>query len=107
MNFGSLNACVSGASLYIPPLFDGSNFISWKKKISIFIQAYDIELWKVIVLGPKIPKNEAGTPKECMDFNDEDWKSASINSKATQLLYCALNQEYHNRISSYENAKEI
>ena len=90
-----------------PPFFDGSNFNSWKKKMMVFLQSYDIETWKVIVLGPEIPKNEDGSFKEYKDFVDEDWKKLHTNSKATQLLYCALNPEEHNRISSCETAKEI
>ena len=75
--------------------------------MAIFIQAYDIDIFKVIVLSPKIPKNGDGTPKEYKDFNDENWKSISINSKAIQLLYYVLNQEEHNKISSCENEKKI
>ena len=51
-----------------PPFFDGSNFNSWKKRMTIFIQSYDIETWKVIVLGPKIPKKGDGSLKEYKDF---------------------------------------
>ena len=40
--------------------------------MSIFIQSYDIELWKVTVLGPKIPKNGDDTLKKYEDFNNED-----------------------------------
>ena len=59
------------------------------------------------MLGPKIPKNEDGSFKEYKDFDDKDWKKLHTNSKETQLLYCALNLEEHNRISSCETAKEI
>ena len=59
----------------------------------VFIQSYDIELWKVIVLGPKIFKNGDDTLKKYEDFNNEDWKSLSQNAKATQLLYYALSPE--------------
>ena len=72
MDFSPSPPSRSGASLYIPPLFDGSNFNSWKKIISIFIQSYDIELWKVIVFGPKISKNGDDTPKKYEDFNNDD-----------------------------------
>ena len=70
-----------------PPFFDGSNFNSWKKKMMVFLQFYDIETWKVIVRGLEIPKNEDGSIKEYKDFGEEDWKKIHKNSKATQLLY--------------------
>ena len=47
-----------------PPFFNGSNFNSWKKKMMVFLQFYYIEIWKVIVLGPEIPKNGDGSIKE-------------------------------------------
>ena len=75
--------------------------------MTIFIQSYDIKTWKVIVLGPEIPRKGDGSLKEFKDFDDDDWNKIHNNSKATQLLYYALNQEEHNRISSCENAKEI
>ena len=75
--------------------------------MAIFIQAYDIDIFKVIVLSPKIPKNGDGTPKEYKDFNDENWKSFSTYSKATLLLYCAMNREKRNKISSCKSAMEI
>ena len=45
--------------------------IHGRRKVSIFIQAYNVELWKVIALHLKILKNEDGTPKEYEDFKDE------------------------------------
>ena len=59
------------------------------------------------MLGLEIPENEDGSIKEYKDFGEEGWKKLHTNSKATQLLYCALNPEDHNRISSFDNAKEI
>ena len=61
----------------------------------------------MIALGPKVLKKEDGSLKEYKDFDDEDWKKIHLNSKTTQLLYGALNNEEHNRISSCKNAKEI
>ncbi|KAL6499603.1 hypothetical protein OROGR_027513 [Orobanche gracilis] len=75
--------------------------------MSIFIRAYDIELWKVICLGPKIATEPDDTLKSFEDFDDADWKDDHFNCKATQLLYCALNPEEVNRISSCDSAREI
>ena len=63
-----------------PPFFGGSNFNSWKKKMTVFLQFYDIETWKVIVLGPEIPKNEYGSIKKYKNFGEEDWKRLHTNS---------------------------
>ena len=72
-----------GNALNRPPLFDRSNFNIWKKRMTIFIQSYDIEIWKVIVLGPKIPKKEDGSLKGYEDYIEDDWKMLHLNSRAT------------------------
>ena len=90
-----------------PPFFKGSNFNSRKTKMTVFLQFYDINTSKVIVLCSQIWKNDDGSIKDYKYFGGEDWKKLHSNSKATQLLYCALNPQEHNRISSCESAKEI
>ena len=68
--------------------------------MTIFIQSYDIKTWKVIVLGLEILNKGDGWLKEYKDFDEDDSKKLHNNSKANQLLCCALNLEEHNRISS-------
>ncbi|KAL6499818.1 hypothetical protein OROGR_027728 [Orobanche gracilis] len=96
-----------GNALNRPLFFDGSNFMTWKKKMSIFIRAHDIEIWKIIALGPTIPKKADGSLKSFEEYDDTDWRNDHYNRKATQLLYCALNPKDFNRISSCDTAKEI
>ncbi|KAL6521579.1 hypothetical protein OROGR_018148 [Orobanche gracilis] len=98
---------VEGLALNRPPFFDGSNYMTWNKNMSIFIRAYDIEIWKIICLGPKVPPKSDGSLKNFEEYDDEDWKNDHLNCKATQLLYCVLNPEEINRITSCDSAKEI
>ena len=90
-----------------PPFFDGSNYMIWKKRMTVFIKALDIEVWKVIAIGPHIPTHENGDIKREDAYTDADWRGDQMNSKAMQILYCALNPEDLNRIASCDSAKEM
>ena len=41
-----------GHSVIRPPMFNGSNYVSWKERMIIFLQSIDIELWFIISEGP-------------------------------------------------------
>ena len=36
-------------------LFDGSNYQFWSNRMSIFMRAYDYEMWDVVLDGPYVP----------------------------------------------------
>ena len=67
-------------SINSPPLFDGSNFDSWRVKIKIFIQAHDYDLWNIIVNGQH-------THHSRLDKN-----LGELNARVLNTLYCALNE---------------
>ena len=59
----------------------------------IFIQALDYDLWSVIINGshtPTVVINGIPTPKLEKDWDDSDKKLVQLNSKAMNILYCAL-----------------
>ena len=65
MTSSSINALavgVEGHSTNRPPLFDGSNYQFWSNRMSIFMRAYDYEMWDVVLNGPYVPiKIKAGS----------------------------------------------
>ena len=76
----------------------------------IYIQSISYHLWKIIVSGPHIPSilvNGISIPKLEEDWNEYDIKQIEINAKAMNLLYCALDFNEFNRISSCTSAKKI
>jgi hypothetical protein len=73
----------------------------------IYIQAVDYELWRVISRGPRFPRDKEGKLKDEKDWDDADLKLMSLNSKAMNVLYCALDANEFNRISGCDTAKEI
>ena len=71
-----------------PLLFNGSNYISWKVRIKIFIQAHDYNLWKIIVNG-------LHTPNALIEYDKE---KIQLNAKVINLLYCLLDINVFNAI---------
>ena len=54
-SINTVAAGVEGHSTNRLLLFDGSNYQFWSNRISIFIRAYDYEMWDVVLDGPYIP----------------------------------------------------
>ncbi|KAJ8775053.1 hypothetical protein K2173_020057 [Erythroxylum novogranatense] len=90
-----------------PPLFNGSNYSSWKNPMKYHIISEGVEYWKIIIFGPHVPLNENGQVKTELEYDDNDWKQAYINAKAMKLIYCALTVEERNRVNSCTSAQEM
>ncbi|KAH9763009.1 hypothetical protein KPL70_001028 [Citrus sinensis] len=100
-----------GQSTTRPPYFDGNDYPYWKTRMRIYLQALDYEIWEIVNDGPFMPltKNEVGEdiPKPSRDWNDFEKRKASLNSKAMNALFCALDKKEFHRVSSCESANEI
>ena len=104
MEFDHSFAFQAGASLTQPPLFDCSNYPIWKILMMVFIKAHDIELWKVIVLGPHIIKNQDGSLKSEQEYTNADWNNERINAQAMQFLLCNLTNQEIQRVLNCRSA---
>ncbi|KAH9767789.1 hypothetical protein KPL71_011399 [Citrus sinensis] len=100
-----------GQSTTRPPYFDGNDYPYWKTRMRIYLQALDYEIWEIVNDGPFMPltKNEVGEdiPKSSRDWNEFEKRKASLNSKAMNALFCALDKKEFHRVSSCESANEI
>ena len=101
------NSSEEGNTVTKNPQLNGVNYSFWKKQMMIFIKSQDIELWKVIVKGPKVPKGKDGMTKKKIDYDDENWKHNQTNTKAMQLIFWALTLEETNRVSFCKSAKKL
>ena len=93
-----------------PPLFSGTNFSYWKPRMTIHVQSNDYECWIIICNGPKIPTKTVDglrVPKPEDEWDESDTRIAQINVKATNMLYCALDANEFNKISTCKTAKDI
>ena len=115
MASSSINTVAAGVEGHFtnkPPLFDGLNYLFWSNRMSIFMRAYDYEMWDVVLDGPYIPmktkaESEAMEPKIRSEWTELEIKKVQVNFKAINTLHCALNPTEFNRISTCKTAKEI
>ncbi|KAK8349636.1 hypothetical protein V6Z12_A06G156100 [Gossypium hirsutum] len=89
-----------GHSITRPPLFNVSNFSHWRTRMKLLIQANGYEVWRIITNGPFIPMKRS-------EGDNNDIKKIQLNTKAMHTLFCALGANEYNRVSLYNNAKEI
>ncbi|KAH9733812.1 Integrase catalytic domain-containing protein [Citrus sinensis] len=94
-----------------PPFFDGNGYAHWKTRMRIYLQALDYEIWEVVCDGPFMPmcKDEVGDdiPKPSSQWSELEKRKMSLNSKAMNALFCALDKKEFHRVSSCESAQEI
>ncbi|KAH9792587.1 Integrase catalytic domain-containing protein [Citrus sinensis] len=100
-----------GQSTTRPPFFDGNDYAYWKTRMRIYLQALDYEIWEVVCDGPFMPtfKDEVGDdiPKPPSQWSELERRKMSLNSKAMNALFCALDKKEFHRVSSCESGQEI
>ena len=90
-----------GCSSVRHPLFDRTNYGYWKVRMTIFLQSMNLEIWRVVSEKYQAPST---------DFNlwiDKEKKIVSLNAKAMNALYCAVDKVEFNRISQCSTANKI
>ena len=94
-----------------PPFLDGNDYAYWKTRMRIYLQALDYEIQEVVCDGPFMPmiKTEVGDdiPKPSSQWSELEKKNISLNSKAMNALFCALDKKEFHRVSSCESVQEI
>ncbi|KAK8264230.1 hypothetical protein V6Z12_D12G095400, partial [Gossypium hirsutum] len=68
----------------------------------LFIQANDYEVWRIVTNGPSIP-----IKREENEWDENGIKKLQLNAKVMHTLFCALGSNEYNRVSLYDNVKEI
>ena len=90
-----------GQSLLIPPLFDETNYVYWKVRMKVFLQALGEQVWQVVEVGWIKPK------EALVDWDEATIIEANFNSRALNALFCGVTNEEFKKISSTEIAKEV
>ncbi|KAI9110102.1 hypothetical protein K1719_019143 [Acacia pycnantha] len=99
-----------GASINRPPGFDGEHYSFWKAKFRVFVLAMEYGLWQVIENGDYVPTKIVGgnnVPKAEDEFNEDDRRKVTLNSKAILMLHSALSQKEYSHICNQSTAKEM
>ena len=99
-----------GASINRPPGFNGEHYSFWKAKFKVFVMATEYGLWRVFERGDYVPTSiEDGVriPKLEEEYDDNDRRNITLNSKAVLLLQSALSQQEYFRICTLPSAKDM
>ena len=82
-----------GASINRPPGFNGQHYSFWKAKFKVFVLATEYGLWRVFERGDYLPtvlENGHKIPKPEEDYDENDRRNITLNSKAVLMLQSAL-----------------
>nr|KYP43144.1 Retrovirus-related Pol polyprotein from transposon TNT 1-94 [Cajanus cajan] len=99
-----------GVSIHRPPVFNGENYVYWKIRMRIFIEAIDIAVWDAIENGPYIPMtkdDDEKREKHWSEWSDDEKKRAQYDYRAKNIITSALSIDEFFRISQCKSAKEM
>lgn len=75
-----------GQSIMNISLFNGENYAYWKKRMKLFSQENDYEVWRTIVNGPlKLIKEEN-------EWDTNDIAMIQLNAQAMHTFFCELGE---------------
>nr|ABA99508.1 hypothetical protein LOC_Os12g43260 [Oryza sativa Japonica Group] len=79
-------------------MFNGTNYSTWKIKMSTHLKAMTFHIWSNVDVGFAI----TGTP-----LTEIDHRNLQLNAQAMNALFNSLSQEEFDRVSNLETAYEI
>eukprot|EP00253_Pinus_taeda_P026912 PITA_26912 len=82
-----------------PPIFDGSNFIFWKVRITTYLQSLGTKVWDIVETGYTFP---SATPTDTTGK-----KQYETNAKVVNTLLGILSQSEFIKVMQLKTAKEI
>ena len=82
-----------------PPIFDGTNFVYWKVRVTAFLQSLGTEVWDIIDTGYTFPSATPTDPAEK--------KKYETNAKVVNTLLGCLSQLEFLKVMQYKSTKEI
>ena len=97
----ALHGFQEGLSVVRPPLFNGLDYTYWKTRMRVFLISMNLDLWNIVENGFQLPS------KPMNEWSDLEKKYFSLNAKAMNALFCALDKNEFNRISTCETAFDI
>eukprot|EP00253_Pinus_taeda_P002677 PITA_02677 len=82
-----------------PPVFDGTNFVYWKVRVTAYLQSLGTKVWDIIDTAYTFP---ASTPTDLAEK-----KKYETNAKVVNTLLGCLSQSEFVKVMQYKSAKEI
>ena len=82
-----------------PPIFDGTNFVYWKVRVTAYLQSLGTEVWDIIDTGYTFPSATPTDPTEK--------KKYETNAKAVNTLLGCISQSKFVKVMQCKSTKEI
>ncbi|XP_063948083.1 uncharacterized protein LOC135152179 [Daucus carota subsp. sativus] len=102
--------CSKGLSNSRPPLFDGTNFATWKTRFKIYARSQGVKVWMAIEDGTIIPSkivDDVTIKKKVSEYTHEEEDRMNIAAKAEMVLTSALTEKEYKRINNCKSAQEM
>nr|KYP34086.1 Copia protein [Cajanus cajan] len=99
-----------GVSIHRLLVFNGENYVYWKIRMRIFIEAIDIAVWDAIENGSYIPMTKGDDGKRerhWSEWSDDERKRAQYDYRTKNIITSALSIDEFFRISQCKSAKEM
>lgn len=91
----------SGVGKMGVPLFDGSNYSSWKSRMTKHLGALSIEIYDIVL-------NEGYTPPtKGVAWTDADKRAFETDARASNAILSALNEVEFSKVKNCKTAKEM
>eukprot|EP00253_Pinus_taeda_P014843 PITA_14843 len=81
------------------PIFNGTNFVYWKVRVTTYLQSLGIDVWDIIDTRYTFPSANPTDPAEKKQFE--------TNAKAVNTLLGCLSQSEFIKVMYYKTTKEI
>ncbi|XP_063945947.1 uncharacterized protein LOC135151428 [Daucus carota subsp. sativus] len=102
--------CGEGLSSSRPPLFDGTNFATWKTRFRIYARSQGVKVWMAIEDGIIIPTkiiDDVIYEKKVSEYTHEEEDRMNIAAKAEMVLTSALAEKEYKRVNNCKSAQEM
>ena len=82
-------------------MFNGMDCTYWKTRMRVFLLSLDLNLWNIVKSGFRRSSFLMN------DWNDLEKNTFSLNARALNALFCTLDKNEFNRVSTCEIAFDI
>ena len=80
-------------------MFDGNDYLYWKERMRIILQALNIELWQIMENGFTIQQPDAP--------NSDDKALLRLNAQAKHIICDSLSKDIFIRFRMLDTAKQL
>ena len=93
-----------------PPLFDGTNFATWKTRFRIYSRSQGVKVWMTIedgVITPTKTVEDVIIEKKVSEYTPIEEERMNIAAKAEMVLTSALAEKEYKRVNNCKSAQEM